>query len=300
MINLSAYMTSGAFVLQLDGTLPYQCIIFEKKPSDIASDTVHIVDLQEIGYDFSLDGEIQQYIEQYTNVLFVLDTIWLEELQDTYEETSTHLTIVNTSVGVSSFFTKLLPETTDISVDIDTPIYEPYDQESLHFFLTQTEKKYIRLSSKQLPISLFGQNMPIKQIPSLLHTTATIDTSLEATFLSGWYMLPEAVWCCNTLEIQGHVLDLFIITNYVSELSDEFLSSIRASKKLIICIDHAISPIYLRFWEKLLHDDGVQDVEIVFLTPTYEKITTALDAYVREQCDCDTQSLHRRYNEIIS
>lgn len=296
MINLSSYLTSGVFLKDMKTPLPYQCIIFETKPEHLEHEDTVIVGLKDAGYDFFVDGALQQYIEQYENTLLILDKIPVAEIHEILEETESELTVVNCNVGVSSYFHKLSPEIEDIDllIDADCPLFEPYDKQSLLFFLSQTQKKYIRLSGKLLPLSLFATEEDIKQIPSLFNTTPESTEAADATIACSAYLLPELVGCCDMLEQKDHKVDLFLITDYHFADTEAFVSSLRKSKKLIIMTDHADELSYRRYWEALVQEHKLNDVNIHLLSPIYTKITSMLDEYVREQANYDAQALFER------
>ena len=93
----------------------------------------------------------------------------------------------------------------------------------------------------------------------------------------------QAIHAAAILLSEGHWIDLFLATNYALKLNKDIKESLKKTRRLVIVSDQIWGWLYEYFIKGMLLENHITDIEVVFVTPNYETITTILPEYIYEQ-----------------
>ncbi|MDR0282316.1 MAG: hypothetical protein LBI53_03165 [Candidatus Peribacteria bacterium] len=183
------------------------------------------------------------------------------------------------------------------SIPTNFALYEPLDLVNFHDILSKRESKYLRIPHQHFPESIFSVE-DLGVIDQQLLTTIEV-LSLKsygyagdnATLLASAANFSTALQAGTILQEQSTPIDIFIISKLNADWNAEIISSLKTTKKLIVMIDHQASKSLQYLITTQLQKHVLNDIEVIYFTPEYEKLTTIFDEFAMEQTGFDAERL---------
>ncbi len=113
----------------------------------------------------------------------------------------------------------------------------------------------------------------------------------NATLFASATNFSTALQAGTVLQEQSTPIDMFIISKLNADRNAEIISSLKTTKKLIVMIDHLASKSLQYLITTQLQKHALHDIEVIYFTPEYEKLTTIFDEFAMEQTGFDAESL---------
>lgn len=304
--NLSSYVKYGLFMQDMIDDNPYDLILFERKfESDLDFLKFNIKFLDQDNDNFS--KQINHYINNYSNVLLVLDesnshdVLWWLELK-------WNLTIINLHVGISWLWHKNTLEGNDISYLLGMwfDVYEPWDMNNFLKMLLRDWNKYIRLNDNDLPQNLvYVQDFAIVdqkllEVKDLLSLVNNWFNGFDWTLLVSGSLLAISIQALRILSDNNwYAFDLFCMNKLDVEMQDDFVDSFSKRGLLIIVVDQSYPNWYQEYIKSKLKKHWYESTRIKFIYPEYDKLNTLMDEYKFEQVWLDWLSVANKIHNII-
>jgi len=236
--------------------------------------------------------------------LIILNELWARFLSPIFEnikDIKKDITIINLSTWIWSIWKKIWLEFNDLDyIPNNFNIFEPIDLENLRAILKKGWLNYIRLPYRELPDAIFDVDELWIIDSSMLENLDSISLKTygfagnDATIFASWSLFSLALQTWEILKETWKDISMFIFQKLNTEWNNEMIESIKKSQNLYIIIDHN-NTTQLKSWiESRLKQYNLNNIELYFLTPEYENLTTIFDAYQDEQSDFSPEKLTKR------
>lgn len=295
-INLYDYIKYWMILKNLEENNPFDLIVYENyENTEIeVPKSMNFKTLNELGYEFWISGVLSALNKQYKNILLVIDNLnyfyllpFLETVQNN------NITIINLGSWISGFINKWMADLDDIWVlsTLNLSIYENYDLITFFQALQKKENKYIRVVNKEIPVNMFSWSWEEEWVFGWFTAWWDIVSLTEfGLSWSDWTMLiwasltPDIIHTCQIMENEKKY-DVFIISNYKFNITEELKHSIRKTAKLVVVLDW--KPWYENYIKAQLFEWWITNISLYFLYPNAENITTNLKDYIYSQSNLD-------------
>lgn len=249
-------------------------------------------------FDFSQVEEVEWFvminkkwdfdkINKSKTTLFILDKLLPENISEYLD--MDNFTILDLNFGLSGYGNKIGLSKLDLwwLISKGIYIYEPLDLISLLWDIELDEKnskKYIRINNFDLPWNFVNGN--VEDIISM----SDLGLSWWAfTIVTTWSMFPEIVRLANILNEHWLFVDVFVLNRLDFELDDKMKALITHNNNIMFVLDLFNTDEYEN-WVNL----KIKDVNIKFIYPEYNNLTTVLDEYKKEETFFDAEGLVNR------
>jgi len=196
---------------------------------------------------------------------------------------------------------KLTAEWSDMEqLPRDFPKHEPLDIMNFFKILEQPHTKYLRIPFQHVPESIFStEDLGIidAQMLTSLETFSLQNYGYggnNGTIFATGANFPTLLQLGDLLQAQGKAMDIFLLTKLPFQLTQEMKTSLHQTKKLIRISDFLPSQIRKDAMESHLHTQGIKHIEIHYLHPQYDLLTTIFDEYSAQQAKFDAKGLSER------
>ncbi len=226
-------------------------------------------------------------IDKTKTTLFVLDEILPENMSEYFG--MNNFTILDMNFWLSWYGKTLWLSRLDLwdLIDKNISIYEPLDLISLFGDIEldkKISKKYIRINDFDLPWDFV--NWEAKDIISLSDSWLS---GWSFTIVSTWAMLPEIVRVANILNEHWLFVDVFVLNKLDFDLDEKMQALLTHNTNIMFVLDLVNSDLYENWVNSIL-----KDVNIKFIYPEYNKLTTVFDEYKNEETMFDAEGLVNR------
>jgi len=213
-----------------------------------------------------------------------LDELLPENISDCFD--TSNFTILDLNFWLSSYGHKIWMSKLDFGyfVKENISIYEPLDLISLLDNLELNWKKYIRINDFDLPWNF--ANGDVKDVLSLDENWISWGAF---TIITTWSILPEIVRAAHILNENGLFVDIFILNRLDFDLDNELENLMKHNKNVMFVLDLLNASSY-EDWIK----NKLKDINIKFIYPKYEKLTTTFGEYKNEETLFDAEGLVNR------
>jgi len=303
LLDLSKYISYGLFLKNIVDYGIFDLVVFEENmffydgmSNDIVSNSYPFDILfldKELENSDNLSNVWDTIFMKYKNVLCICDNMNIEAIlpKNYWDDKNISFTCVNLFVGVSSFWNKIKSECDDVLFAINNgfKVLESFDLVNFFELLKlDVQKKYIRVCSVQTLWSLFNAEQVIveKWLLSSLGQWICWDM---ATVLVAWNYLFPMLQACKKLQEENCFVDLFSIVDYNWGLWGEFLKSIQCSWRLIIVLDQREEEWLKSIFIDVLRKFDISNLQVEFIFPKYESVSTVLDEYKFQQAGFDME-----------
>jgi hypothetical protein len=296
--HLTSYTTSPLFLAELEKKhLPYDAVLsdFSYTESPVPLYTVANKPAEQ-----TLVSYRSAALSTAKHPLIILAQLPLSSILPLAKQFS-HLTIINLYAGMGSFGRKLTPEIEDLTAfPNDIAKYEPIDAVNFFTILEQPSAKYLRIPHQHFPESIFSTedigiiNAEMLQSLEVLSLKGYGFSGTAGTILATGANFATALQLGELLNAQATPMDMFILSKLTIDLTAEIKSSLHQTKKLYFLVDHLPSEALKTAFSHTLQSSGLREVEMHFLTPTYEKLTTIFDEFSSEQAEFDAEGLMKK------
>lgn len=289
-LYLTSYISSPLFLQELEKRkLPYDALFFEtQKPSS----------------ESLLDYRTEM-LEQTSNPLFILHQLplsFLTPLLTKWQDKP--FTIINLFTGIGSLGRKLNAEFQDMDpLPREFPKYEPLDLMNFFQILEQPHTKYLRIPYQHFPQSIFSTEEIGIIDAQMLTTLETFSLKTygysgeNGTIIATGANFPTLLQLGDLLQSAGNAMDLFTITKFPLQLTQEMKDSLHQTKKLFFISDFLPSQARKDHFHSSLKSQGFSQGEIHYLSPHYQQVTTIFDEFSTEQAGFDAKGLAERILE---
>ena len=243
-----------------------------------------------------------EQIEKAEYPLIILESLSLASilpLLDKFPEKQ--ITVINLYVGMGSLGHKMALESSDIEeFYYDIPKYEPLDAVNFFSILEQPSRKYIRIPHQHFPESIFSTEEIGIIDESILHAVEILSlkgygyTGEQGTILTTGANFSTVLQLGDLLNEKEKHMDIFVLSKLTAEFTEEIISSLKITKKLIWISDFKSTSSFTLKMEKYLQSLGMKDIKILYFTPKYENLTTIFDEFSAEQAEFDAEGLLKR------
>jgi hypothetical protein len=238
-------------------------------------------------------------LQQAKHSLIILGSLSLDSMQPLLKQfPALPFTIINLYVGMGSLGRKLAPEWEDLTAfPREIAKYEPID--GVHFFsiLEQSHAKYLRIPHLHFPESIFSTHDIAIIDTQMLHNIEVLSlkgygyAGDNGTLLATGANFATILQVGDVLQEQGNGMDMFVMNDLTFAFTEEIKSSLHQTKKLFIVIDHLANETFQELVAQRLKASGLKNVEVYYLTPRYEDLTTIFDEFSAEQAGFDAPHL---------
>ena len=243
-LYITEYIASESFLQYLqENAISYDALL-----SDVhyISDIFNQYSLINKPSELSLLDYRDAVLSQSSNPLIILHQLPISFLTPVLEKyAEKQITLINLYTGMGSFGKKLLPELDDLSyIPQRFAIYEPLDLVNFHDILSKEGSKYLRIPHQHFPESIFSMEDLGIIDQQLINTIEILSlktygyTGDNATLLTSAANFSTALQAGTVLQEQTTPIDIFIISKLNAEWNTEIISSLKATKNLIVMIDH--------------------------------------------------------------
>lgn len=236
--------------------------------------------------------------------LIILNQLNIENLTNIRDKIPKWSKIINLNIWIWSIWRKLKVEIDDLDKILDKKIwiYEPFDLNTLFQQLESDEIAYLRIPYQDMPKNIFAVNEDdIAVVDSqILQKIDFLNLQWYGfkwdnwTILASWSNFSTVLQIWDTLNENWLPMDIFVINKLNWTLNPDFFSSLKKTKKLITIIDALPSYSRENLLRTLAKDNWVNNFELKWLHPQYDKITTILDEYQKEQAEFDAENLFNK------
>lgn len=226
-------------------------------------------------------------IDKSKLTLFILDELLPENISDYFD--MAQFTILDLNFGLGAYWNNIWLSKLDLwdLIDKNISVYEPLDLISLFSDLeidNKINKKYIRISDFDLPWNFV--NGDVKDIVSMA------DSGLSGwafTIVTTGTMLPEIVRVANILNENWLFVDVFVLNKLNFDLDEKMNALLTHNANIMFVLDLMNSDSYEN-WV----NSKIKDVNIKFIYPNYNKLTTVFGEYKNEETFFDAEGLVNR------
>ncbi|MCF7834634.1 hypothetical protein K9M48_01065 [Candidatus Gracilibacteria bacterium] len=304
--NLSSYIKNGLFLQDIRNDNFYKLIIFEKKidliPDALSFDVKFLTDSSE-----NFVKQISSYMDQYENVLLILDESYSGEIHELMQIKKGNISIVNLNTGVAGLGNKSKMDIDDIHnfLSLGFEVYDPRDLQNLLGILSKENNKYIRLNHNNLAQDImYLEDFAIidkdlvgsKDILSFVNNGFS---GLQGTVISSGGLVLNVLQALQILQANGCTLDYFAVSNLDFKIEGELWESVRRNELVVMIFDQIFPSSYSEFLKDKFKKIGMGGVRIKFIYPEYDKLNTVLEDYKFEQAGLDSSALVKKINNII-
>jgi len=223
-------------------------------------------------------------IDKSKSTLFVLDNLLPENVSDFFD--MKNFCILDLNFGIYGYGHKNGISKIDLWYILNNwiDIYEPFDLLSLLHNIEKTWNKYIRIDSKNLPWWFSDESE--NNIVFMDKHGLSWDAFCIVTTGS---MLPEIVRTVNILNDDGLFVDVFVLNKLNFDLDKKIKEKLSNTKNLVFISDLFNSDNYEK-WIKT----KIKGVNLKFVYPKYENLSTVLNEYKAEETKFDALWLVER------
>lgn len=245
----------------------------------------------ELGYDIRPNGACEWILKKSQHPLLILDTLSVEDvlpLMQTYP----HLRVISCGAGVSGWVHKLTPDMDDCNLVLSQwwTIGEGYDSSSLLNLIEESECRLIRVMDKQLQEEIFDN--PTKNSSSKIINFGWLGLcGDDGSILAFGSMIPVAIEVCATAKEKNVLVDCFGVTELPFALDESLLESVVRTKNVFVLVDAACDSETKKRIAKMVNPNDDGSVELKFVLPTFDKVTTKLEDYVYESAQFDVNAI---------
>lgn len=304
--NLSSYIKNWLFLQDIRNDNFYKLIIFEKKidliPDALSFDVKFLTDSSE-----NFVKQISSYMDQYENVLLILDESYSWEIHELMQIKKWNISIVNLNTWVAWLGNKSKMDIDDIHnfLSLWFEVYDPRDLQNLLWILSKENNKYIRLNHNNLAQDImYLEDFAIidkdlvwsKDILSFVNNGFS---GLQWTVISSWWLVLNVLQALQILQANGCTLDYFAVSNLDFKIEWELWESVRRNELVVMIFDQIFPSSYSEFLKDKFKKIWMGWVRIKFIYPEYDKLNTVLEDYKFEQAWLDSSALVKKINNII-
>jgi hypothetical protein len=196
---------------------------------------------------------------------------------------------------------KLTPEFQDITQPRNLPTYEPLDLINLFQILEQPHAKYLRIPHQHFPESIFSTEEIGIIDAQTLTTIKTLNLTNygyagdKGTIIATGANFATALQLGDILTEQGRPMDTFVLSQISFDFTEDIRSSLHKTKKLVRISDFLPTDEFRdRLTYEALQQKNLQHIQVQFLSPKYEHLTTIFDEFSAEQAEFDAKGLAGR------
>lgn len=239
-------------------------------------------------------------IEKHHKCLIILSKFSISALQTILEKDAEKITVLNMYIGMWSIGHKLKGENNDLDELNEYHIFEPIDLTNLLSILHHTSgKSIIRIPDQMFENSIFDteeitfiekNNIHFIKVFSLMEYGFMGD---DATIISTGSNFPTILQLWEILQQEKFEADYFILEEF-DRNQEKIINSIQKTKNVFIIIDHKDTPQLFTDLKTFCKENAIN---LTFITPKYEKITTIFEEYYKEQAEFDAERLANRILE---
>ncbi len=216
-------------------------------------------------------------IDKNKTTLFILDKLLPENIQDFFD--IKNFCILDLNFGLWGCGNKIWMSKLDLweLMEKNIDIYEPFDLLSLLNDIEKNWNKYIRIDTKDLPWGFVDEsenNIIFMDKHGLSGEAFCVVTT--------WSMLPEIVRTVNILNEAGLFVEVMVLNKLNFDLDNEMKEKFAHNKNMIFILDLLKSKKH----EQLVKDK-LEDINIKFLYPKYNNLSTVFDEYKAEETKFD-------------
>jgi len=300
IVNLYEYVKNWLILRNFEKKSPFDLIVYEN--FDNNEITIHpkikLKTLKDLWYEFGISWIISWLSNEYKNILFVIDNLnYIYLLPFIRNIWKNKVTIINLWAGLSWHLNKWNPDMDDIWVlaNFDINIYEPYDFVNFFDILGNKENNYIRIANKELPMNLFWEKWPSKSdIVSLREFELSWD---KWTIITAWYMSADIINAASKLKEKWKNYDIFLLSNYKLQLTEELKNSIKNTENLIIFLDQNQNSQYINYIKWQLLENDIKTKITVFY-PKTDWLGTILADHIFSECNFDSDKIYKNLSNI--
>lgn len=302
-LYLSEYIASPLFLEHIKmHKLPCDAIL-----SDIAygESQIPVFSLDKKSEEMTLVEYRSFVLSSYAHPWIIMDQLSLEVLSPLFKQyPDKHITIINLHAGMGSLGRKISPELGDLQfVPKEYAVYEPLDLLTFQNILESHHQKYLRIGHQHFPEDIFAVeeigivDQQIIASIDLLSLTSYGYHGDEGTLLATASLFPTALQIGDILNEEEKSIDIFMVSLLNLEWSDEIITSLKRTKKLFFLIDHLPIESLRSLISVQLEKAKLKDIEVLYFTPNYGKLTTIFDEFSAEQADFDAPSIVEKIME---
>jgi hypothetical protein len=303
--HLTSYISSPLFLEEIKKkNLPYDTIL-----SDIPYETTPLpfYGLHQKPLSKALLPYRAEQIEQAQHPLLILGQLpvsFITPLLAKFPDKS--LTIINLYAGMGSFGRKTNSELGDIDALLrEFPKYEPRDAVNVFSILEQPSAKYLRIPHQHFPESIFSTEDIAIIDAQMLNTVDTLSlrgygyAGENGTIITTGANFATILQVGELLHEQEKAMDIFVVSKLNVERTEEMLSSLHQTKKLIWIMDYLVSE---EFKDRITHALALQELKntsVHYLHPNYKKLTTIFDEFSAQQAEFDAAAIAESLSDFL-
>lgn len=300
IVNLYEYIKNWLILRNFEKKPPFDLVVYESFDNNEV--TIHpkikLKTLDDLWYEFGISWVLSWLSNEYKNILFIIDKLnyiyLIPFLRNLWKN---KVTIINLWAGISGHINKWNPDMEDIWVltNFNINIYEPYDFVNFFDILNNKENNYIRIANKELPMNLFWEKAPAKSdIVSLREFELSWD---KWTIITTWYMSTDIINAASKLKEKWKNYDIFLLSNYRFQLTDELKNSIKNTENLIIFLDQNTNSQYINYIKSQLLENEI-NTKITVFYPKTDWLGTILVDHIFSECNFDSDKIYKNLSNI--